>query len=158
LNDEQFIIEEQTPLSYRKGSHIMANILTGVVNGMRPVGGEVENGPRKGEKWHFLSMEIVDTSTGKVYSCQLRDNDKQYKEMVESRTAPTSNGGGQAEKHFLKQGQDLTGHKVKVRITAQTAGEREIEDKSTGEKTTVLQIRSTVTNIRDLGIPDDEDQ
>jgi FAD synthase len=134
----------------------MALVLTGVVNGMRPVGGEVENGPRKGEKWHFLSMEIIDSRYGKVYSCQLRDNDKQYKEMVESKMVNETNGK-QIERHVLKQGQDLTGHKVKVTITGQSAGEREIEDKDTGDKRTVLQIRSTITNIRDLGEPEDEE-
>lgn len=136
----------------------MANILTGVVNGMRPVNGEVEKGPRKGEKWYFLSMEVVDTSTGHVYSCQLRGMDKQYKDFVEPKTVQAPNGGGQVEKHFLKQGVDLSGHKVKVRITAQTAGEREIEDKDSGEKRTIMQIRSTITNVRDLGLPQDEDE
>ncbi len=135
----------------------MANILTGIVNGMRPVGGEVEKGPRKGEKWHFLSMEIVDTASGKVYSCQLRDNDKQYKEMTEAKMVPGEKGE-QVEKHFLKQGQDFTGHRVKVRITAQTAGEREVEGKNGEASSIILQIRSTITNIRDLGVPQDEDE
>ncbi len=135
----------------------MANILTGNVNGMRPVGGVVEDGPRKGEKWHFLSMEIIDTSSGKVYSCQLRDTDKQYADMVEPRMVPGKDGK-EVEKHFLKAGKDLTGHRVKVRITAQTASEREIENKDTGAKQLVMQIRSAITNIRDLGIPADEDE
>jgi hypothetical protein len=134
----------------------MALVLTGVVSGMRPVGGEVENGPRKGEKWHFLSMEIIDSRYGKVYSCQLRDSDKQYKDIVESKTV-NDGSGKQIERHVLKAGQDLTGHKVKVTITNQSAGEREIEDKDTGDKRTVLQIRSTITNIRDLGEPEDEE-
>lgn len=119
----------------------MAVVLTGIVNGMRPVGGEVDEGPRKGEKWHFLSMEITDTRYGKVYSCQLRHDDPQYAEFVQND----------------KLSQDLTGHKVKVTIKAQSAGEREIEDKTTKEVRTVLQIRSQITNVRDLGLPDDDE-
>jgi hypothetical protein len=134
----------------------MALVLTGIVNGMRPVGGEVENGPRKGEKWHFMSLEIIDSRYGKVYSSQLRDSDKQYKEMVEPKMVNDGNGR-QIERHVLKPGQDLTGHKVKVIITGQTAGEREIEDKDSGDKRVILQIRSTITNIRDLGEPEDEE-
>lgn len=121
----------------------MALILTGIVIGMRPVGGIVEEGPRKGERWEFLSMEISDTRFGKVYSCQLNDNDRQYADIV--------NG-----KDDLKE--DYTGHKVKVTIKGMTAGEREVKDKTTGEKRVILQIRTQITNIRDLGVPDDEDE
>ena len=51
----------------------MGLVLTGIVNGCRPVAGTVQNGDRKGEEWKFLSMEIVDPRYGKVYSCQLRE-------------------------------------------------------------------------------------
>ena len=60
----------------------MALVLTGLVQGMRPVEGIVEEGKRKGEKWAFLSMEITDTRYGKVYSCQVREDDPQYAEYV----------------------------------------------------------------------------
>ena len=121
----------------------MSLVLTGVVTGMRPVGGTVEDGPRKGEKWNFLSMEIVDTRFGKVYSCQLRSEDAQYKEFV-----------GQDNK--LVSSKDLTDHKVRVTVKAQSAAEREIDDKATNEKRTIMQIRSQITKIEDLGFPDDE--
>ncbi|MGH2507051.1 MAG: hypothetical protein ACRDHZ_06520 [Ktedonobacteraceae bacterium] len=120
----------------------MSLVLTGFVNGMRPVAGKVEDGPRKDEEWHFLSLEIVDSRYGKVYSCQLRDDDPQYKDFVDG----------------TKLKQDWTGHKVKATIKGQIAGEREIEDKGTKAKRVVLQIRSQVTNLRDLGTPKDDDE
>jgi hypothetical protein len=119
----------------------MSLVLTGVVNGMRPVGGTVQQGERKGETWQFLSLEIVDAKYGNVYSCQLRDKDAQFNQLV-------ADG---------KLKQDYTGHKVKVTIRALTASEREIVDKNTGEARSVLQIRAQITNIRDLGLPEDED-
>jgi hypothetical protein len=119
----------------------MALVLTGIMNGMRPVGGVIEEGRRKGEQWQFLSMEIIDPRYGKVYSCQLRDDDPQYSQFV--------NG-----KNLV---QDLTNHMVKVTVKSQSAGEREIEDKATGDIRRVMQIRSQVTNIRDMGIPNDDE-
>ena len=120
----------------------MALVLTGIMNGMRPVADTIEKGPRQGEEWSFLSMEIADPRYGRVYSCQLRDKDKQFKEFVEN---------GKLKK-------DLTDHKVKVTITSMTAGEREIEDKETKTKRTILQIRTQVTNLKDLGSPEDDDE
>lgn len=120
----------------------MSLVLTGIVNGCRPVAGTVQQGERKGEEWKFLSLEICDNSVGRVYSCQLRDKDVQFKELV--------NGD--------KMVKELTGYKVKVRVTGITAGNREIEDKDTGEMKTIIQMRCQVTNIRDLGIPSDEDE
>jgi hypothetical protein len=119
----------------------MALVLTGIVQGMRPVGGEFEDGPRKGEKWQFLSLEIADTRFGKVYSCQMRDGDQHYKDFVEAG----------------KLKQDWTGHKVKATVMGVTAGLREIEDKATGEKREIMQVRMQITNLRDLGLPDDEE-
>jgi len=122
----------------------MALILTGLVQGMRPVAGVVEEGKRKGETWAFLSMEITDTRFGKVYSCQLREDDPQYADLV---------AGADMKTGKVAKDKDLSGHKVKVTIMSQSAGERELADKRI-----VLQIRSQVTNIRDLGIPQDEDE
>lgn len=119
----------------------MSLVLTGVVNGMRPVGGVVQQGDRKGETWQFLSLEIVDAKYGNVYSCQLRDRDAQFSEIV---------SGG-------KLVQDFTGHRVKVTVKNLSASEREIVDKNTGQARVILQVRMQITNIRDLGIPDDED-
>lgn len=122
----------------------MALILTGLVQGMRPVAGVVEEGKRKGETWQFISLEITDTRFGKVYSCQLREDDPQYADLV---------AGADMKTGKVAKDKDLSGHKVKVTIMSQSAGERELADKRI-----VLQIRSQVTNIRDLGIPqDDED-
>ena len=134
----------------------MALVLTGVVRGMRPVGGVVEEGPRSGEVWHFLSMEITDPRFGNVYSCQLRSTDKQYKEMVEVAKG-TDRNGQSADKHVLKQGSDLTGHKVKVLMSSVTAGERKVQDKDTNTETTILQVRCQITRIQDLGEPGDDE-
>ena len=122
----------------------MAMILTGLVQGMRPVEGIVEEGKRKGEKWAFLSMEITDTRYGKVYSCQVREDDPQYADYIE---------GADLKAGKLAKDKDLSGHKVKVTIVSQTAGERELADKRI-----VMQIRSQVTNVRDMGIPKDDDE
>jgi hypothetical protein len=119
----------------------MALILTGIVNGMRPVGGVIEESKRKGEEWRFLSLEITDPRYGKVYSCQLREDDMQFPGLVEGKNI-TSN---------------LTGHKVKVTIKGMTASEREIVDKGTGDTRLVMQIRSQITNVRDLGLSDDDE-
>jgi hypothetical protein len=119
----------------------MAMVLTGFMNGMRVVGGVIEEGKRKGEKWAFLSMEIVDPRYGKVYSCQLRHDDPQYSSFVSGERVST----------------DLTGHKVKVTVKSMTAGPRTIEDKATGEVREIIQIRSLVTNLRDLGTADDDE-
>jgi len=122
----------------------MALILTGLVQGMRPVEGIVEEGKRKGEKWAFLSLEITDTRYGKVYSCQVREDDPQYADYIE---------GADLKAGKLAKDKDLSGHKVKVTIMSQTAGERELADKRI-----VMQIRSQITNIRDMGIPKDDDE
>ena len=122
----------------------MAIVLTGLVQGMRPVEGIVEEGKRKGEKWAFLSMEITDTRYGKVYSCQVREDDPQYADFI---------AGADLSAGKLAKDKDLSGHKVKVTIVSQTAGERELADKRI-----VMQIRSQVTNVRDMGIPKDDDE
>ncbi len=124
----------------------MALVLTGICNGMRPVGGVTKSGDRQGEEWKFLSLEITDTRYGKVYSCQVRDDDPSYKEFVEA----TSGNGGKLKT-------DLTGHKVKVTIKGQTASEREIEDKAKGDVRIIMQIRSQVTNVKDLGVPEEDE-
>jgi hypothetical protein len=124
-----------------KGELQMSLVLTGIVNGARPVAGMVQSGERQGEEWKFLSMEIVDPRYGKIYSCQLRDKDPQFNELVAG--------------DKLKS--ELAGHKVKVTVMGITAGQREIEDKDTGERKTIIQVRTQITNVRDLGLPEDEE-
>jgi hypothetical protein len=110
----------------------MAATLTGIVQGLRSVEGMVQEGKRKGEKWEFFSMEINDTRYGHIWSCQVRSDDEQYSTLSADA---------------------LLGHKVKVTIRSQSAGPRDLAD---GRK--IMQIRSQITNIRDLGLPkDDED-
>ncbi|HJT57818.1 MAG TPA: hypothetical protein VJ761_15055 [Ktedonobacteraceae bacterium] len=110
----------------------MAAKLTGIVMGMREVEGVTKDGPRKGESWSFLSLEINDVRYGHIWSCQVRHDDIQYPDLV---------------------GQDLVGHKVQMTIKSQSAGERQLQD---GRK--VMQIRSQVTNVRDLGVPNDDEE
>ena len=86
-------------------------------------------------------MEIVDPRYGKIYSCQLRDKDPQFNDLVAGDKMKT----------------DLAGHKVKVTVMGITAGEREIEDKNTRERKMIIQVRTQITNVRDLGLPDDEE-
>lgn len=110
----------------------MAAVLTGVVRSQREVEGVTQDGPRKGQTWRFLSLEISDPRYGHVFSCQLRDDDEHYGQMV---------------------GADLTEHKVKVTIKAQSANERTLPDARK-----IMQIRSQVTNVRDLGLYDDDEE
>jgi hypothetical protein len=110
----------------------MAAILTGIVNNVREVEGVTENGPRKGEAWRFLSLEINDIRFGHIWSCQVRSDDEQYQAATQ---------------------EHLKGHKVKVTVVSQSAGERTLKD---GRK--IMQIRSQVTNVRDLGLPEDDDE
>ena len=110
----------------------MAATLTGVVQGVREVEGTVKDGPRKGESWKFLSLDINDTRFGHVWSCQLRHDDEQYPHLVAG---------------------ELVGHKVRVLIKSQSASERELKD---GRK--IMQIRSQVTKVRDLGLPTDDEE
>ena len=36
-----------------------------------------------GKKWHLFKIWIRDTDTGKIYNCQLNENDPQYKDFIE---------------------------------------------------------------------------
>ncbi|GHO62324.1 hypothetical protein KSC_012160 [Ktedonobacter sp. SOSP1-52] len=110
----------------------MAAILTGIVLNKRPLSGVIEEGSHKGEEWRFLAMEINDMRFGRVWSCQVRGDDPQYDDLEDA---------------------DLVGHKVKVTVSAQTAGERTLKD---GRK--IMQIRSQITNLKDLGVPADDDE
>ena len=109
----------------------MAATLIGIVLHVREVEGTVKDGPRKGETWKFLSLEINDTRYEHVWWCQLRHDDPQYADLVLS---------------------DLTGHKVRVTIKSQSVwGPRGLAH---GRK--VIHIRSQITNVRDLGVPHDD--
>lgn len=109
----------------------MAATLVGILRSMREVEGVTQEGPRKGQTWRFLSMEISDPRYGHVWSCQLRDDDDQYQEMAKA---------------------DLVEHKLKVTVKSQSAAERSLAD---GRK--IMQIRSQVTHVRDLGLLDDDE-
>lgn len=100
-------------------------ILTGTVKYARVMDGEYKAGKRQGEHWEFLSMEIIDPVTGYTWSCQLPSEDGTYKDAAKS---------------------DLTGHKVRVKVTSQTAGPRTLPD-----GTQRMQIRSQVRRLEDLG-------
>ena len=100
-------------------------ILTGNVKTARVVQGEYKSGKRQGEDWEFLSLEIIDAVTGFTWSCQLASEDGSYAQVTHG---------------------DLTGHKVRCKVTSQTAGLRTLAD---GRE--VMQIRSQVRKLEDLG-------
>lgn len=141
----------------------MAHVLKGLVKGMRPVTGIYPEGQRKGQAWYFLSMEIHDTKWGETYSCQLPDDDPQYKEFVK---ATGQKDEENREIRELVDGKDLKGHEVRVSIKRQTAGERNMKQrvfKANGDKNISMEeqavptVRSQITNIQDLGLPKDDD-
>ena len=109
----------------------MAATLTGFVKSMREVEGVSEKGRRQGERWQFLSFDITDFPYGNIWSCQLRQDEEQYSSLV---------------------GGDLVGHKVKVTIKSQSASPRTLAN---GRE--VMQIRSQITNVRDLGLAQEEE-
>ena len=100
-------------------------ILTALVNDQRELEGDYQTGKRKGEKWHFLSLALSDTGTGFPWSCQLPSEDKDYTKWV---------------------GQNLIGHKIKVKIKSQSASERTLPNGQVK-----LEIRSRITVLEDLG-------
>ena len=100
-------------------------ILTGTVKYARVMQGEYKSGKRQGEQWEFLSLEIIDAGTGFNWSCQLSAEDGTYPLATRA---------------------DLTGHKVRCKVTSQTAGPRTKPDGSQ-----VMQIRSQVRKLEDLG-------
>ncbi len=110
-------------------------LLTGKVKSMRVVEGEYKSGKRKGDAWEFLSMEIVDVASGHIWSCQMPSEDEKFREVAQD---------------------SLVGHRVKVTLMGQTAGEREIGEE--GNKHKIMQIRSQITNVRDLGLPHDDEE
>ena len=101
------------------------SLITGNVKTARVVQGEYKSGKRKGEDWEFLSLEIIDGVTGFTWSCQLASEDGSYAQVTRG---------------------DLTGHKVRCKVTSQTAGLRTLAD---GRE--VMQIRSQVRKLEDLG-------
>lgn len=108
----------------------MSTILIGICKYNRTIEGEYKTGKRQGDHWEFLSLEIVDTTTGYVWSCQVPSEDSSYQNVPDN---------------------ELKGHKVRARITSQTAAPRDLPD---GSKR--MQIRSQLTAFEDLGLPQDE--
>jgi hypothetical protein len=99
--------------------------LTGRVKSMRVVEGTYEQGKRRGEKWEFLSMEVIDEDSGNIWSCQLSDKDDGYEQVSQ---------------------QNLVKHQVRLVVMGQSAAERTMPN---GEKK--MQIRSQVSDVEDLG-------
>lgn len=126
----------------------MALVLTGIMQGMRPVGNKADADIAAGEAWQFLSMHVNDMRYGE-YDVQLADKDPQYKQFFDG-------------KNLL---QDWTGHKVKMTVRSVEPKtreiEREIKDPQTGNKVKIKEqvpvLRIRVTNLRDLGLSEDEE-
>ena len=110
-------------------------LLTGKVKSMRTIEGKYKSGKRQGEAWEFLALEIIDVASGNVWSCQMPSEDEKYKEVIQD---------------------SLVGHRVKVTVMGQSAREREIDDG--GQKRKIMQISSQISNVRDLGLPHDEEE
>ena len=106
-------------------------MLTATVKSQRVVSGEYKTGKRQGEEWEFLSLELIDVGSGFIWNCQLPSEDDTYRDATAD---------------------SLVGHRVKVKVTSQTAGQRDLPD---GSKK--MQIRSQVTNLRDMGIPKEDE-
>ena len=109
----------------------MAVTITGICKYNKVMEGTYQEGKRKGESWEFLSLELVDRNTGFVWSCQLPQEDASYKHTPDN---------------------SLKGHIIKAKITSQTASERQLPNGKT-----VMQIRSQLTKLEDLGEPDDDE-
>jgi hypothetical protein len=109
----------------------MAVTLKGIVKYNRTMQGDYQSGARKGERWEFLSLEVVDPTTGFVWSAQLPSEDHSYTSIEDNA---------------------LKGHVIKAKITGQSAGERQLPNGQTR-----MQIRSQLTSLEDLGLPKDED-
>ena len=105
--------------------------LTATVKSQRVVSGEYKTGKRQGEEWEFLSLELIDVSSGFIWNCQLPSEDDSYRDATKD---------------------SMVGHRVRVKVTSQTAGQRDLPD-----GTKKMQIRSQVTNLRDMGIPKEDE-
>ncbi len=119
----------------------MAFVLTGIVQGMRPVGNKADSQFAAGEKWRFLSLEIADARSG-VHSCQLSDRNPQYKEFV-------------GDDHKLLK--DYTGHKVKAIVQAVQPGTRDVTDDDGNVVRTDPIVRIRLASVVDLGLPSDDE-
>jgi hypothetical protein len=109
----------------------MSATLVGRVKYNRLMQGKYEKGKRQGQEWEFLSLEIVDTTTGFTWSCQLPSEAESYQEFPDD---------------------SLKNHKVLVKIGSQSAGPRTLPD-----GTQRMQIRSQLIALEDLGVPKDDE-
>lgn len=103
----------------------MSVTLVGKVKYNRVMAGTYNQGKRQGQQWEFLSLDILDPSTGYTWSCQYDSSEPGYQEYADD---------------------SLKGHKVAVKISSQTAGQRQLPDGSTR-----MQIRSRLCGLKDLG-------
>lgn len=106
----------------------MSATLIGQVKYNRTMTGTYEKGKRQGQQWEFFSLDILDMVSGFSWSCQMDASEPGYKAVE-----------GVAD-------DALKGHKVRVRIGAQTAGPRQLPD-----GTSRMQIRSKLVSLEDLG-------
>ncbi len=109
----------------------MSVTLIGKVNYNRVMTGTYSTGKRQGQTWEFLSLDILDTATGFVWSCQFDASEPRYEEHPDG---------------------SLKGHKVRAKISSQSAGPRQLPD-----GTTKTQIRSRLVALEDLGEWQEED-
>ena len=103
----------------------MGVTIVGKVNYNRVMTGTYDKGKRAGQNWEFLSLDILDTFTGFTWSCQFDSTEPKYQEHPDD---------------------SLKGHKVRARISSQSAGERTFPN-----GTTKMQIRSRLISLEDLG-------
>jgi hypothetical protein len=100
----------------------MSATLVGLVKSARVVAGD-----KDGQHWEFLSLDVVDTAYGFVWSCQVRDSEEEYAGLIK---------------------QKLEGHQVSLVVKGQSASPRTLKDNRT-----IYQIRSQVCRVKDLGLP-----
>src|SRR5579862_1822622 len=128
----------------KQGVCNMTFVLTGVCQGMRVVGNKADQEHAAGEKWRFLSLEIVDTGRSGVHSCQVSDRSTLWNEFV-----------GTGPKYELLK--DYTDHKVKAVVGALQPAIVTVKDENgndTGDTKAIVRIR--LTRLTDLGLDDDE--
>jgi hypothetical protein len=129
--------------------------LEGTINGFRPVSGQVTQGKNVGSYYHFLSLEICDPRFGQVYSCQVRQSEKDlFAKYVKIGKGKDKDGNEVPKAELIT---DLTGHNVKALVKGISAGERTIENKNGGQDETVLTVRVYLAGLKDNGLPKTDD-
>lgn len=133
----------------------MSFTLEGTINGFRAVSGQVTQGKNVGSYYHFLSLEICDPRFGQVYSCQVRQTEKDLFAKYVKIGKGKDKDGKEVEKAELVQ--DLTGHNAKALVKGILPGERTVASKDGGQDETVLTVRVYLAGLKDLGTPKTDD-